>query len=284
MSNKLLTMAIPSNPKAKEDVFPILAQSLALEKCESGIYKSPYLPETRIVEVRLKDVVRFLRDGVADIGVMGADVGIEAIQDSNGNDSGYQPYQRFYRPNPKLFNGKRKYGLRIEKPAKMRYLVREEEAAKFGDEFYRVEESADVAPNAVTSYPWTLSWALRSMNYFERCGRTSDIYDDSITLFAPRSTDKLKINRVDGQVESYLRNGVFPNTVFAMDLVRSGQTAKRFGLVPIKEPILTAYPSVWTYPNVWSESLGKSRPADPRAEDIVQEIKVRLAKNVPIEE
>ena len=263
--NKLITMALPSNPRAKEDSFPILEQSLKLERSGPGKYRSPYLANTNIVEIKQKDIVRLMREKVIDIGVFGDDVGSENLSmfASDSRPCNSSPYEYF---------ALRTCRMKIEKPAQLRYLAREEDALKFDEDFYFGNKKPYVnlpdedLRSAVTSYPGNLRSSLGELGFAPYGGavRTKD-YNYAFN-----------IKPVDGQVESYMRNGVYPNTIFAFDLVRSGKTAKNFGLVPVNKPVLTVYPSIWSGGNIGAKKT------DPYREEVLAEIKERLGKNIPL--
>ena len=261
--NKLITMALPSNPRAKEDSFPILEQSLKLERSGPGKYRSPYLANTNIVEIRQKDIVKLMREKVIDIGVFGDDVARENLTEWI---SITEPYKKDVLGVPVC-------RMKIENPAQLRYLAREEDALKFDEDFYFGNKKAymnladEDLRSAVTSYPKNLYISLTQAGF---------MYCDGANVFTKDCNYAFTPQTVDGQVESYMRNGVYPNTVFAFDLVRSGKTAKNFGLVPVRKPVLTVYPAIWSGGKIGAEKT------DPYREEVLKKIKARVKKNIAL--
>lgn len=213
------TIGIPRNTRLKEDVQPILTTSLKLKRCQNGILRSPFIDDTKFVEMKIPDLIMALRKRFIDLALISDDKGLEeelSTCQSQNEDGRIE----------------RCFGLRLENPPIMRALVREEEQDKMSERIFGpyYKEPVYSGEKAVTSYPELMRY------YFnEKLGKL---------------LQRCNIWRVDGQVESFMKNGVLPNTVLAYDIVRSGDTARKFGLMPIDADQMSdkgyrAYPSFW---------------------------------------
>ncbi|MFC1655389.1 hypothetical protein ACFL3C_00805 [Patescibacteria group bacterium] len=215
MNTREKIVGIPKNTRLKEDVQPILNKALKLEDCNNGIWRSPFLDDTRFVEMKIADLIMALRRRFVDLALISDDKGLEEEAKPKNEE-----------------RMERCFGLRIEKPPVMRALVREEDKDKMTDRIFGAyyKEPVYSGEKAVTSYPELMRYYVRT-----KLGKL---------------LQSCNIWKVDGQVESFMRNGVLPNTVLAYDIVRSGDTARKFGLVPVDadqtcDPAYKAYPSFW---------------------------------------
>lgn len=262
-SNKEAIIAIPKNTRLREEVEPILKQGLALTQSEPGILRSRYVDDTIFVEMKICDMVQCLRSRMISLALISDAKGLEERATlTNYTDRLLKPDEK----SRKMTDGKieRIMGLRIENPAVLRALVREEDREKMSERLYRQPNmEIPLYEKGVSTYP-------QLMEYYFRRRFGKNISQSDICL-------------LNGQVESFMRNGVIPNVNLAYDIVGSGATARRFGLVPIDtegtkgDKAYRVYPSFWRKENLY--------PYEQDAVDrIIPEIKRIIGELVPLDE
>ncbi len=261
MKENIVTLALPTEKRLKTDICNA-SETLDIESINSAISRSKIIPELRIVEARCVDIVKMLRSGIVDLGIIGDDKAIE----SGGDKYGFSSW-------PNSF-GMRQMGLKLDKPAEMRYLFRKEDCPMSPEDFY----DGETLKSVVTPYPNCLSRAV----YFEKPGEVLpfDLRDKNIL----RALLPSRVLQVDGQTEAYLRSELYSDLAFGFDLVRSGRTAEKYGLIPSEKAVFVAYPGLW------SANLGKRAPfgdyisLEPGVEDCVEKLRERFGLAFQLDE
>lgn len=206
MKSTEITIAIPTNSRITEDISPF-REALRLEG-KQGVYRSSDFKNARFRDLRAQDIARLLALGLLNIGITGRDIMLEKLFEivAPVRDSIFEICE-----------------IRAGKPAKMSLLGRSEDSSYgiLGDRF---------RPNGsliVTSYPELTKAAVL----------------DGLEKYLSR---RLTIQTADGKVEGLVRNQDFGPTVGGVDLVRSGDSAREYGLLPIGDrPILESWSTIY---------------------------------------
>lgn len=241
-----IKIGIPSNTRIREQVYPVLDAALDLYQVDY-CYRTDKVPEVKFVELRISDLIGLLRNDLLDVAIMGDDTGLEEVTGNRPDTDG---------------RIKRIFGMQTPSPAKFNFLTRKENERDFCRELFE-----DYFPRgyftSVTSYPNLLRERLKRLETAKPKGRLNSV-----------------IKEVNGKVESYLRNGVYPDVQFAYDLVQTGQTAQKFNLSQIPDPLnLEALPSFWC-----AEFANTGLAQNLRIEDSMQRISELIAKVIPIDQ
>lgn len=206
-----ITLALPNNSRMAEDLAP-LYDALEVSPKE-GTTRSPRLPNTIIRFTRGQDIIRNLvnPDGTFTFGVAGKDTAIEGMI--------------MKAPPFGLENMRGQIDTIVEFPGlgettAMCLLAKEEQSQELMKEALKARTEP---AKLLTSYPCIAR-----------------------VLAAPKIPGRVEIVRVEGGVEKALRSGDYgPNTLFAVDIVRSGKTIANEGLVRIGEPFCVSSPTLF---------------------------------------
>jgi len=263
MNTNKCVIGIPKNTRLRTDVQPLLENALAIKQSQPGQWESPYLKNTGFVEMKIPDLVRCLRSRYLDLALISDDkgleerAGIENIVERSANSGSV-------RMNLRDRSIERCFGLGVENPAVLRTLVREENRETAMQRLFRKTYSpVALYERGVTSYPELMSYYFRRK--FGKDISGSDIW------------------RVDGQVESFMRSGVVPNLNYAYDIVGSGETARKFGLVSVDEEAPAGDKSYRALPSFWkSDYLYEYQ--EEKLETILPEIRKRISEVVELDE
>lgn len=258
MKENIVTLALSTEKRLRTDMGNAL-EAIDIEAMTSAISRSKIIPELRIVEARCPDIAKMLRARVIDLGIIGDDKAIEIGGDKYGSSSW-----------PNRF-GDRQFGLKLDDPAQMRYLFRKEDyPMKAGDE--------KSSKRVVTPYPNCFSRAV----YFEKPGEVLPFDFSGSNLF--RALLPGRVLQVDGQTEAYLRSELYRDLAFGFDLVRSGKTAEKYGLIPSERAAFAAYPGLWAASSNKTMSFGSYMNLEPRVEDCVEKLRERFGLAFQLDE
>lgn len=148
------------------------------------------LENGELIRMRLTDAIRLLKAGEVDVALLSDDKTAEEIAKRRKIGADLR----------------REFAFSIPNPPKMSFLYRPEDEDLAREVYLGMENDLEFA---FTSYPGL----FRSRQ---------------MSLGADDPGDK--VIKLDGQVESFLRNGMYEGPAVAYDLVRSGDTARKFGL------------------------------------------------------
>lgn len=224
MKSSELVIGIPTNSRMVEDLAP-LRDIMRLEG-KQGVLKSPDFPNARFRELRSQDIAKILASlypSPMEFGIVGKDIMIEAflpILDAWTYESGVSRSTMVQEV----------FGLDIGAEVELRALIRSEE--KFNPQPINI---------VVTPYP----------------NITAKAFEDGLRkflgIFAGIQTRRIRLQNVAGKTESLIRNEDFGPTIAGIDLVRSGNTAKEFGLKTYGKALLVSRPGLY-------KKIGNSDP------------------------
>jgi len=292
-------MGIPTNTRLRKDIDPILNDGLQMESATPGMFKSPFLEGVDIVEAKTTDLVRLLRERLIDMAFIADDIGFEETARimnlekqrellESATSNGVFPLEAFEKAEAEgrlaRWNDSNLFGLRdlqaekierclgfdlVDSPV-LRALVRKEdrELDPRSAPWAKLDTANPYA--VVTSYPELYKF----LSYYRSANSVEDLeYKIPPTI------------KVNGNVEAYLRNGVYPNAAIAVDLVQTGKTATENGLVALRNRSTLsgrksldsrdrtgsspAEPSIWRMDNV-EEGVRK------RIEDLIAVIEQKV--------
>lgn len=149
------------------------------------------------------------------------------------------------------------FRMMIDQPPVFSVLAREEDEQLITD----LLQAAPSSIRAFTSYPSTVAAASVAE-----------------TGWKPG----FKITQLDGQVESFLRNGLYDEPAIAYDLVRSGRTAEKYDLSKLRPRIPGLPTGKPQLPGFWSRKIGTDSGVN--VPSVLDEIKERLAGSIEIVE
>jgi ATP phosphoribosyltransferase len=188
------------------------------------------LENGELVRMRLTDAIRLLKAGEVDVALLSDDKTAEDIAKKRNAVS----------------NLRRAFALDIPNPPEMSFLYRPEDEDLVREVYLGIENDLEFA---FTSYP-----AL--------------FRNRQVSLGADDPGDK--VVKLDGQVESFLRNGMFDGPALAYDLVRSGDTAKKFGL-KFRTAGQVMLPGIWYM-----------QPEFSRISDTLEELREKLGQTTKL--
>lgn len=268
-----LIVGIPANSRLAEDCKPLL-KTLELQG-EYGRMVSPLVPSAVFRRLRVKDVARFVRDGIFSLGILGDDTAFEegVIQPQfkqvrpYGYSEDVMPEYKPWTPDeyydryvfqksplsikalPWRIDCQNKFAsFAIKRPSVLSFFVRDEDLPSVTRDL-RINPLPRPEGVLVTSYP----------NIVKSLTQQRQDID-----FSAMEVD----SNVNRQVESIVRNGDIPNVVGGVDIVKSGRTLEEFGLTRVLN-LMESRPGLWSSPSI---------PEDKAAqlEDVVSALRERL--------
>lgn len=267
MKPEVLKIGLPTNSRLSEDLKPF-TDALGLEG-KNGRMRAKGLEGAEFRLLRVQDIASFLRRGLLNIGLTGLDVMIEEslpLRDS-GDSSREGEIQNIF-------------SIKAGEPTRMTLLMRAEEKKEFDDwsqfkkknrrkRFLQREKFGKNSMNIVTSYPRIVNASvLPGLNdYFNPAVKYSGPLRGLIRPLS--SLIQVLVQEVGGKAEEIVRNGDFPGKSVALDIVKSGKTAKECNLVPFGEPILESTPGIFTFE-------GKGLSSRAQIQDCIQFIREKM--------
>lgn len=220
MKKQQILMGYPKNSRLERACNPI-RDALDLTE-DSGTFQSPYLPGVSIRPRRVSDMARFIRRGIFSIGILGDDSAFEAGLEYPLTDNRDETRVLALGPktvDPRILFPSNKIATlkKLNIPTWLTLMIREEEFDQFPD-----IRSLLSTGTIVTSFPTSC------MKVFNMRGQ-----------FMP----------ADGQIESMVRNQDIPSTVGGVDIVKTGETMKKFRLLPYST-IMESNPGIWKSPRI----------------------------------
>lgn len=217
-----ITIGIPKNTRLRQEIQPILSQSLSLTQSAPGMLISPYIEDAKFVELKITDLIKYLKNRFLDLVLISDAGGLDNVSMDLDQERNTDNSDRI----------ERCFGLKIENPAVLRTLVREEDRERM---IARLLQDRRVRKpmyeTAVSTYPFLMSYYFGKR--FNKDISTGDIW------------------QINGQVESFMRNGVIPKVNFAYDIVSTGETARKFGLETVDTCDEKADKGFRVYPSLW---------------------------------
>lgn len=269
-----LIVGIPANSRLAEECEPML-EALELQG-DYGRLQSPLVPSAVFRRLRVKDIARFVKEGIFTLGMLGDDTAFEQklmkaqfkqVSPYGGSERAETEYvpstpNEYYDSNvftrnplsikalPWRIDPMNKFAsFEVERPSVLSFFVRDEDLPNL-----TLNTFSNLFPRPkgvlVTSYPNI----VRSL--------TQRRYDID---FSAMEVD----SNVNGQVESIVRNGDIPNVCAGVDIEKSGRTLEEFGLTRVLN-LMESRPGLWSSP-----SVAKDKTA--QLEDVVSALRERLS-------
>lgn len=230
METEPLKIGLPTNSRLAIDCQPV-ADLLELEENPSGMYKSRFVPEARFIPCRARTIAEYIQRKVFALGVLGDDVALDAGLDNPGTpntDTETLNIDNRIILKPDLL-GAQENGSSVINPDMKIFPLRKLPSVALA--LLRRSETPDdeiqdflsgrKPGRLVTSYP--------------RVTQT--------VLFSGAIPAGLVIEKSGGQNERLLR-AIPERFIAAVDIVRTGETAEKYGLVREKT-LLQTQPGLW---------------------------------------
>lgn len=210
-----IKIGIPSNNRISQDCRPLF-ELLNLNGPEDK-QTSPYIPGAIFRQMRVNDIAQFLRKGIFDMGILGDDTALE-----NGLVDTKLPYDATQKDRGSIYIGENK---RINAPKKAIDLnLPATDLVLFG-------KPKDL-DGVLFGYQMT-GWAKIATPY----PRTAERILSRLYGRYPRIIPN------EGKTESIVANND-GGALLGYDVVRTGDTLKRFGLKPWRTTV-KSYPGLW---------------------------------------
>jgi ATP phosphoribosyltransferase len=252
-----IKIGYPANTRMAEDCRPI-SELLEFEKGELGTFRSRFLPDAEFCPRRVSDIGRFVKSGIFELGIIGDDTACEVGLEISGWSQEILEQARRIKEQEKkkpfdsvleqylYYPENRVARLRLGDPIFMTLFARREKK----DAFPSPNQLFGVNGKIATSYPRLAEKSLRLSNYLQ----------------------PVKIEKYDGQIEAIVANQDDPQIVGGLDLVRTGRTMERFGLVSYGS-IMESKPGIWRSPVLTTDARKKTK-----IEETIAALKERLSE------